>query len=76
MLHSGVSAERRKSKCRITFRHPVRAKRLDCGGFSTAFRTHEGIGLSEVFAPPESAAEAGAVKTLRDVPSRFAFLKT
>jgi hypothetical protein len=31
------------------------------------------MGFPEGFAPPESAAEAGAVQTLRDFSGRFAF---
>jgi hypothetical protein len=42
------------------------AKRLDCGGFSTAFRPRGNHPCLNVFRPHQIAAEAGAVQTLRD----------
>jgi hypothetical protein len=54
-------------------RGPDRAKRLDCGVFSTAFGTHANHLSFHRPRPHESAAEAGAVQTLRDFPSRFCF---
>jgi len=49
------------------------AKRLDCGDFSTAFGTRGNHPVFGRLRPRESAAEAGAVQTLRDVASPLGF---
>jgi len=50
----------------ITTRGPANAERLDCGRFSAAFARTKISRFFQTLRPPESAAEAGAVKTLRD----------
>jgi hypothetical protein len=45
---------------------PELAERLDCGDFSTAFRPHGEYPPFQPLRPPDSAAEAGALQTLRD----------
>ncbi len=52
----------------LLFQHaPKLAERLDCGAFSTAFRPHEDHPLFRILRPPESAAKAGALQTLRAI---------
>jgi len=45
---------------------PVVAKRLDCGDFSPAVGARRDAWWFVGFRPPESAAQADAVQTLRD----------
>ena len=71
---SGVSAERRilpppifRWRLSPESRYaPELAERLDCGDFSTAFRPHGEYPPFQPLRPPDSAAEAGALQTLRD----------
>jgi hypothetical protein len=42
-------------------------ERLQCGGFSTALRLPENHPVPEKFLPPDSAAEDGALQTLRAI---------
>jgi hypothetical protein len=47
------------------------AKRLDCVRFIAALGTHEHLSFCQGARPRESAAEAGAVQTLRDFAGHF-----
>jgi hypothetical protein len=48
------------------------AKRLDCGRFSAALETRGNLPLPKVLVRTESAAEAGAIQTLREFANGFA----
>jgi hypothetical protein len=52
------------------------AKRLDCARFIAAFGTHNTHPFFQGSRPRESAAEAGAVQTLRDFASHCSFENT